>query len=449
MVIDELTNKIRESIYKKSIIIAIITALVLIGLNALYILLDHPFELEDCIPEIAIILGGIGVLLFSLIFKDENPSYYKDASKYFLGVSLIGFAIYIVVRLGKLHQMSYIELFNKLFLFEALSLFYFTYQFKKKNLYFNQEIISEGNQLYYRLVFKNILKLLFLTAIAFLLSFVIGIAVYVNSNELIIVLIFIFLSFIVTFFSASIIYLFLSIVDKVSYKEETEELLIKKNYSKATLLVGIAFILLLLFGRVISVVLEITLDIAYVVEIDLYKVSSFFSYVSIYNNFFLIALFGCLVSYLLVQTRHNKNVVIGIRVVAVTTILKYVMIFVSLFITSIALHNKLGVNLSFLTYYIRPFLNFSVSTVHIIGILYILLHLAYEKKFNLAVIIIPCVNIFLVFLGFIIELTSQSIFFNRLINFFSMLANIGYVVLFVVIKNKKSKKSELDITLKE
>lgn len=443
MVVDERINNIRESIFKKGIIYAILTAVCLIACKAILILISKQFEIEKLIFEAVIILSGFGVLILSMLYKEGNPYYYKQSAEYFLGISLLGFAIYVVLSLNMVID-SYISLFSELFLFESLCLFYFIYQYKKNDIYCNNEIISKENQVYYKAVIKNIIKLLLLSAISFSLAFVVGIAIYVDSGFLVGIL-YIILTFIITTVSIIAIYLFISIIEKVSYKEENEKQVFKGKYSKATLIVGIFYTLLIVFYFLKSIILIYISEVADLLEINFSEVISFFSYLLSQCNYLSYALFACLVSYLLVQTRHNRNVVNGIKVVIITTVLTYFIYYVSSFL----FYLELKINFSLPLRYIGSFLSFIVYSTKILGILYILIHLAYEMKFDTVVIVIPITNLIIAFITFIFTISNKGYKLNDFFNYITMLINVCYVILFAVVKNNKKRIEKFESTLEE
>lgn len=217
---DERVNRQTSKIFSKAILYATI-------ISALYLMIKtYVFGVifSGSISELFIIITGVVIVGLDISkFKKSDYDervvearflYYKKASIIFLGMSLLGFSLAIPISFLKMNETPPI---NILFInLELLGFIYFSYQFKKHNIYFNYSFI-ENRTVYYKRVLKNILKLTILTSIVYGLALFITLIIFINQAWMISIVLSLIISFLVSLLSLSLYYLFISWMERMTY----------------------------------------------------------------------------------------------------------------------------------------------------------------------------------------------------------------------------------------
>lgn len=435
---DERINKVSGKVYRNGIIIATIISFCYLILKYLTIAKQGNFSLTYVVSEIFIVLGGIVILLFGelrLMDQEKDERYYIDkysfyikAAKYFLTISLFGFAIAIPFEFSK--PVETMPLNILLIYLEIIGLIYFSYYFKINKIFFNYTFIDETGWDYYKKVFANILKLLLLLLFIYAISLVLCFIIYAGSQNMIAVLLIILIAFIFSFISLGIIYLFISWVEKVSFDEEN----IKRRFSVASLIIGACVILLFVIASSMEMKNFILISnglnstdkpIGQLIANNLIKKK--------YVIFYYRAIYGLLITYLLINLRNKKTCICGIKIMLISIVASiiYELIFTNV-ANIINLTKDITLSLSTISNYIVLF----ISIIEIIGIFILIIGLIKEDKKSKSIIIFPIISILFGIVSSILRQNFLSLDSWAYLNFtVSVLIKITFIIIFIFIKD--------------
>lgn len=227
-------ERINFEMTKLKKIIIILSGILSILFLAFKFFVNHTRDLQFCLysTEILIALSSMCIMIGSLFIgsdvKDEmliqrKQKYYNTSFKVLLYVSFIGYALAIpsTIVSGDNSALSSNMCINMI----MMSSLFFGYGFLRlKRVYFNFNFIEEESKVYYRNVFKNIWKITKFFGIIYLIAFFISVFYMFNYNPLPFI-ISILLAFAITVLSNSIYYLFISLLERLFYKEEGKKII--------------------------------------------------------------------------------------------------------------------------------------------------------------------------------------------------------------------------------
>lgn len=211
-----------------------------------------PFHLIS--TEIVILLCSIGSLIGSLFIKSEvkdelyyqrKANYYNKAFKIILYIVFISFALIVpaTVKTPEYTMLPSNECINII----MLSSIFFGYGYLRfNNIYFNYNIIEEDSKVYWKNVFKNVLKILVFFGIIYGISLFVSFF-YMLKKFNINLLITIIGAFITTVISNGGYYIFISFLERLFIKEEN-----KKKITTPTLILIIIASSFLILSYIIN-----------------------------------------------------------------------------------------------------------------------------------------------------------------------------------------------------
>lgn len=218
---DERINNETNKIFSKAILYATIISTIYLIVK----IIVFGFILSSFISALFIVLTGIVILIIDYTeYKHYNydermihlrMEYYKKASFVFLGMSLLGFAIGIPLQF--LFPREVLPMNDLYINLQVLGFIYFVYKFKSKGIYFNYTFI-EKEAGYYKHVFKNILKLAILLGLVYGIAFILSAILLLAKTWIVSVLVSILIAFMISILDLSIVYLFISIIERLTYK---------------------------------------------------------------------------------------------------------------------------------------------------------------------------------------------------------------------------------------
>ena len=452
MVIEE---KIRNSVgrvYRKGIII--ITLLSLINLiYKLIVSLINDFSILTLIAEVAIVLcGGIILLVGGNKTNEQNRYNRLDTSdeidlgrnlKVFFFVILLSHAVsipyyFINNRSSNVYYINYFIL-----ILEVIGAIYIYYAHKKENIYINYSFIEEQKKLYYDKVLKNIYKIVIVNIIVFLVSILLT---YVLTDILLTAIWAIVLSFLFCVVSLSLIYLFLSWLDRSRYEEDTVEDLesTQITFTKTSVIIGITLIVLNFISTSLSLFQHFA--ISHIInnfmsmESVLGKFVLLQSNIQVYLRIFIAVIFILLLINMTRYVIENSKTNQALKIFIIFELVKLAFSYIQRFILTIMSVNE-NVNVYRYITSGNSILNNLISLTNGVIILILILMITKEFKVNQVVIVIPS---FILFQKLVVILMNRFInlnFWNVLTNQISFI--LGTALTFVYMLVNKSKRLDL------
>ncbi|VEU80579.1 hypothetical protein [Haploplasma axanthum] len=431
---ERINNKISD-IFKNGIIYATLVSVVFLILKIIPNQMFKNLNLEYIISELAIILTGVIIILVGWYkFKDNlnderidvsKKNYYVTAAKFFLGFSLLGFAIAVPLQFNKANL--YLPLNTLLINLEILGFIYLNYMFKSNKIYFNYSFI-ENKKDYYTNVFKNILKLLILVVSIYLVSLFIALIMYIDTQYLGNIVLAILLAAVFSFISLSVIYLYISWIERLSYLS----LLKGHKYLVSQLVTGAFLILLTIISFYLAVKI-LTID-----SNNTTNLAERLNNLINYKNYVLwiSTVLNCM--FITTVLLQFKNRVKGINAYI---ILSQIGVLKILFTTQIAVfdvfriqdNHKIVENMMIINYWINIVMNV-FNLIATILIVISLVNKNKDRKLYSIVFLQLVVVIYQIFINIGRNpKQSESIFFNVLL----LIGSIISVILFALIKTEK------------
>lgn len=249
MFYDERIEKTKGKIIRNAIIISVITSALSLMFSLFGYMIRKSFYIV--VADIIVVTAGGVCLLVDIIRNKirvvdervvfEQSEYYKSVFKIVMFVFPLAYAVFTPLSQIK-NQFTpfFSDTAMLLFLFVGM---YVMCSFKKNNIYFNYSVIESKH--YCKYVFKNVAKLFVWLFLLFIIS-IISIVVYSiakNENGIInkIFILRIAMSYSIVLFLITVLYLFLSIVEKISYKN------IGYTYKPTLFLLAFTCVLLVMF----------------------------------------------------------------------------------------------------------------------------------------------------------------------------------------------------------
>ena len=452
MVIEE---KIRNSVgrvYRKGIII--ITLLSLINLiYKLIVSLINDFSILTLIAEVAIVLcGGIILLVGGNKTNEQNRYNRLDTSdeidlcrnlKVFFFVILLSHAVSIPYYFINNHSSNVYYINYFILILEVIGAIYIYYAHKKENIYINYSFIEEQKKLYYDIVLKNIYKIVIVNIIVFLVSILLT---YVLTDILLTAIWAIVLSFLFCVVSLSLIYLFLSWLDRSRYEEDTVEDLesTQITFTKTSVIIGITLIVLNFISTSLSLFQHFA--ISHIInnfmsmESVLGKFVLLQSNIQVYLRIFIAVIFILLLINMTRYVIENSKTNQALKIFIIFELVKLAFSYIQRFILTIMSVNE-NVNVYRYITSGNSILNNLISLTNGVIILILILMITKEFKVNQVVIVIPS---FILFQKLVVILMNRFInlnFWNVLTNQISFI--LGTALTFVYMLVNKSKRLDL------
>ena len=452
MVIEE---KIRNSVgrvYRKGIII--ITLLSLINLiYKLIVSLINDFSILTLIAEVAIVLcGGIILLVGGNKTNEQNRYNRLDTSdeidlgrnlKVFFFVILLSHAVsipyyFINNRSSNVYYINYFIL-----ILEVIGAIYIYYSHKKENIYINYSFIEEQKKLYYDKVLKNIYKIVIVNIIVFLVSILLT---YVLTDILLTAIWAIVLSFLFCVVSLSLIYLFLSWLDRSRYEEDTVEDLesTQITFTKTSLIIGITLIVLNFISTSLSLfqhfAISNIINNFMSMESVLGKFVLLQSNIQVYLRIFIAVIFILLLINMTRYVIENSKTNQALKIFIIFELVKLAFSYIQRFILTLMSVNE---NLNVYRYIIsgNSILNNLISLTNGVIILILILMITKEFKVNQVVIVIPS---FILFQKLVVILMNRFINLNYwIVLTYQIRFILGTALTFVYMLVNKSKRLDL------
>ena len=245
---DERINNESGKIYRNGIIIATLVSLIYGILKAICFGLNRFFVLS--FTEVFIIVSGVIILIIGEIHyvgRDERATYerhdfYLKAGKIFIICALSGYALSIPFNVA--NTTVNIATNDLIIALEVLGFIYFFWSFKSRDINFNYSFIAENKKSYYVHVFSNIGKLAGVLAVVFSVSIVADLFIHKDIVSLISIIV----GYVGSVLGLAIEYLFISVVEKITYDEDSG-----KKLKTGTLIVFITLLSLMVAHAVITV----------------------------------------------------------------------------------------------------------------------------------------------------------------------------------------------------
>ena len=245
---DERINNESGKIYRNGIIIATLVSLIYGILKAICFGLNRFFVLS--FTEVFIIVSGVIILIIGEIHyvgRDERATYerhdfYLKAGKIFIICALSGYALSIPFNVA--NTTVNIATNELIIALEVLGFIYFFWSFKSRDINFNYSFIAENKKSYYVHVFSNIGKLAGVLAVVFSVSIVADLFIHKDIVSLISIIV----GYVGSVLGLAIEYLFISVVEKITYDEDSG-----KKLKTGTLIVFITLLSLMVAHAVITV----------------------------------------------------------------------------------------------------------------------------------------------------------------------------------------------------
>lgn len=282
---DERINYEMGNLKKKLLLIILSLGIIIFIIKLLYsFTCEIPCYLfiTEFIAIISTLSTFIGTLFIKADVKDEAykhilSNYYDKSFKIVLYIIFITFSLqmpsYIINSNDNSINVSS-NIFLNLVLFIIL---FFGYSFlRSKKIYFNADIIEEDNKIYYKGVFRNILQIIKFFTIVYGCAIVISLF-YINNKLYGSMLLSIIIAYISSILTNSIYYLFISLLEKIYYKEE-----FTKKISTATIItLAIVFLSTIVYSF-FSVLMYITNFNSGTIVAKLINTKKYFQYVSLF-----------------------------------------------------------------------------------------------------------------------------------------------------------------------
>ena len=245
---DERINNESGKIYRNGIIIATLVSLIYGILKAICFGLNRFFVLS--FTEVFIIVSGVIILIIGEIHyvgRDERATYerhdfYLKSAKIFIICALSGYALSIPFNVA--NTTVNIATNELIIALEVLGFIYFFWSFKSRDINFNYSFIAENKKSYYVHVFSNIGKLAGVLAVVFSVSIVADLFIHKDIVSLISIIV----GYVCSVLGLAIEYLFISVVEKITYYEDSG-----KKLKTGTLIVFITLLSLMVVHAVTTV----------------------------------------------------------------------------------------------------------------------------------------------------------------------------------------------------
>ena len=245
---DERINNESGKIYRNGIIIATLVSLIYGILKAICFGLNRFFVLS--FTEVFIIVSGVIIFIIGEIHyggRDERATYerhdfYLKAGKIFIICALSGYALSIPFNVA--NTTVNIATNELIIALEVLGFIYFFWNFKSRDINFNYSFIAEDKKSYYVHVFSNIGKLAGVLAVVFSVSIVVDLFIHKDIVSLISIIV----GYVCSVLGLAIEYLFISVVEKITYDEDSG-----KKLKTGTLIVFITLLSLMVVHAVTTV----------------------------------------------------------------------------------------------------------------------------------------------------------------------------------------------------
>ncbi len=271
---------------KKTLLLIILSLGIIVFIIKLFYSLTCEIPWYLFITEVIAIISTSSVLIGTLFIKSDVKdevydhllsNYYDKGFKVVLYIIFIAFALqmppYIINANDNSINVSS-NIFLNLVLFVIL---FFGYSFlRSKKIYFNANIIEEDNKIYYKGVFKNVLQIIKFFSIVYGCSIVVSLF-YINNNLYGSMLLSIIIAYISSIFTNCIYYLFISLLEKIYYKEE-----FTKKISTATIVTLTIVFLSTIVYLFFSVLMYITNFNSGTIVAKLIYTKKYFQYLSLF-----------------------------------------------------------------------------------------------------------------------------------------------------------------------
>lgn len=383
MFLDERINKEKSKVYSRAIFYATLISVLYLIINSII----FNFRFVRSIPEIFIIITGTVIIIMD-IYKfgvksnderlvNERVVYYEKAAKIFLSLSLLGVAIAIPLQFLNLEEAA---LATKLFTsLEVLGFVYFAYSLKKNKIYFNYSFI-EKEEGYYREVAKNMIKLIIMISIVYLIAFILAGLIFLIYSWMIAVMIALIFAFIISAVNLTLYYLFISFIERESYKS----ILNSDKHLKSQFIVGILYVVI----QFIIIILRYkyrTFDFS---QSSTEAVQIISRYVDTVNGLSIIAtiLFAMLVTNIFLQ---YKDRVKGINFIIFASICTQIFTLLITHVNHWSFFNN-TLKLEMLRIIIS-YINIAFSIINFIGVLLLFIYLV-KKGRNKVIIFVPIIS---------------------------------------------------------
>ncbi len=249
MFFDERIHSESGRIYQRGILFATLITFLFAVLRAIPLVRDGEFILRVFTTELFILIAGIGILLYAALrfrgacderMLKEKHDYFVKAGWGFLIAALAGYAFAIVFSAER--EMRDAPANYLILLLGLLGLTYFFYAFKSRDISFNYSFIGEKK--YYSRVFINIGKLAAILAVPFFFAAWLDLLVHGVADWFVAII----FSYVLSVFGLGIFYIYISVIERLSYTDESEALL-----KRGTRVSMIVFFLAFLLSAVVQV----------------------------------------------------------------------------------------------------------------------------------------------------------------------------------------------------
>lgn len=245
MFYDERIHAESGKIYKRGIFLAVLAAIA----YALIRMLSTGFAAKNYMAELFVAVCGICILLGGLVrfygaaderTESEKHTYYFNAGKLMIIAAISGYALTLpFVRQGNDFPANHF-----IIILEMLGYMYFFYSFKSRDINFNYTFIAEDKRAYFGRVFENIGKL----AAVLLLPFVISAFLDFSVNGSFLRFWSVLNGYLFSVLGLGLEYLLISWIEKLSYEDESENLL-----KKGTIIAAITWFILFIISEALEV----------------------------------------------------------------------------------------------------------------------------------------------------------------------------------------------------
>jgi len=426
---DERINNQISNIFKNGIFFATLIAFIFLILKIIPSRVFNELSISDIISELFIIIPGIVIIILGYTKYKKSDSdervvadrmkYYLNVSKWFLGLTLFGFAVAIPLTLTKTHET--LPLNTLLIHLEIVGFIYLNYMFKKHKIYFNYTFI-EFDTGYYNKVFKNILKLLILIIAVYGLAILISVFMFMDFSAVLTIL----FSAIISFLSLSLFYLYISWLERLSFfslangnKQMISQII------TGSLLTGV-----IILSSIVSYKIN-TFSFEYIQDAGSYLSVL----ININNNFTFINLFltSMLVSSIMLLFKNNIKgvgliIIIVIFILLNSLYIKQIFLF-DVFINAEAESLEAFKKLNYFSIYFGLLLSF-INTIGYFMLVYFLI----KNKRTKLYLLIPFSQIFLLIYSSVIKLNIWNTIFAFVLYYsiFSIITILGVVSLSLI-----------------
>ena len=330
MFYDERINNECGRIYKRGIIYAVLVTLIYGVFRSLPFIAAKEYNCIFSILEAAIILCGAVILIIDFIkFKGlrdertvfERHGYYLKCIKVFLGTTLAAYVVAIpTVPKSSITTISPNHL---LLILQVLGYVYTFYSFKSRDINFNYSFVAEEKRAYYSKVFKNIGGLCVILFVAFFFSAMLDFWLHKSFISFFLIL----RGYLLTAAGASLEYIFISFVEKISYDDESHGL------NKGTVISGCVYIFFSIGAAILNMIcVLISVSDPGSFEVNFGEILAYFTTQRLYMGYVLVILSAIALCHFLTQTKRSgaiKRIILTmLSLSAASVIIQFVQSFI-------------------------------------------------------------------------------------------------------------------------